>query len=343
MKAIVGLITVPLVSSVLYSSAPLDTLKILESFDSPVPDPRAILYDGPDFWISNMRPLLYKVDSHMRLIDSLQLRFGRVTGMTFKGQELWVLRDSAVGSQLYRIDRKTGTVLDSINPQSSNSLQKPGDSTNPSFWGLVYFNSRFFLSYNGGWGPCILTIDIRSGMKSSCCCPHPIGMKVIGNEWWCVRGGSDGQGNTLAILSTTQWDSAAISSVSENYRYLFPFQATDLAYDGSNLWLVDQADSKIHKMEGFQTKVLPQLLCTKGERSIFHVEAINGMLRIALPPDITSQELLIVDMRGRTVAGISSFCRNAILYDCSTLSPGIYGIRHRIGTGPAIGAFFISP
>jgi len=168
-------------------------------------------------------------------------------------------------------------------------------------------------------------------------------MKVIGNEWWCVRGGSDGQGNTLAILGSTQWDSAAISSVSEKYRYLFPFPATDLAYDGSNLWLVDQTDSKIQKMEGFQTKVLPQPQSAKGERSIFHAQVINGMFRIALPPDITSQELLIVDIRGRTVAGISSFYRNVILYDCSALSTGIYSIRNRKVTGPAKGTFFISP
>jgi hypothetical protein len=331
------------VSSPLYSSAPLDTLKIIASFDSPVPHPRAILYDSPDFWISNMQPTLYKVDSHMRLIDSLPLRFARVTGMTFKDEELWVLHDSSVGSHLCKIDRKTGSVLDSINLQSSTSMENPGDSANPSFWGLVYYNSRFFLSCNGGWGPCILAIDIRSGMKTSCCCPHPIGMKVIGNEWWCVRGGSDGQGTTLAILGSIQWDSAAISSVSEKYRYLFPFPATDLAYDESNLWLVDQTDSKIYKMEGFQTKVLPRPQSAKSERSIFHAQVINGMFRIALPPDMTSRELLIVDMRGRTVAKISSFCRNAILYDCSALSPGMYGIRNRKVTGPAKGAFFISP
>jgi hypothetical protein len=320
------------------TNTPLDTLQILESFDSPVPNPRAILYDSPDFWISNMRPLLYKVDSRMRLIDSLPLRFGRVTGMTFKDEELWVLRDSAGGNFLFRIDRETGTVLDSIDFKSSDSLQGHNllsvNSTTPSCWGLVYYRSKFFISYNGGWGPCLFAIDIRSGKNTGYCCPHPIGMKIIGSEWWCVRGGSNGQGDILATLASTQGDSVEITSVSERYRSIFPFQATDLAYDASNLWLVEQINSKIHKMHGFQTSVYSRPNKAKCEPSVPIIKVSNGQLRIMLQPErVSSGTLLIVDTKGRTIARFSPSRRNAISYDCSALSSGIYGIRYRPESG----------
>jgi hypothetical protein len=170
-------------------------------------------------------------------------------------------------------------------------------------------------------------------------------MKIIGDEWWCVRGGSDGQGNDLATLTSTQWDSTAIASVSERYRYLLPFQATDLAFDGSYLWLVDRANSKICKMEGFLTSVIGRSKGAGHSIPITLVKSSNNILRITMPPDRppSSAFFQIVDMKGRTVARVSPNFGNVMSYDYSALSPGIYGIKNRKGTRPAKGTFFISP
>jgi hypothetical protein len=338
MKTVPGIIIVFLLAAA-YSSTALDTLKIIESLDSPVPNPHAIVRENSNFLVSNMRPMLYWTDSRIRCIDSLPLSFGRVTGMTFKDDELWVVRDSTTGCVLFRIDRETGEIIDSIDFQSTASPQEcrllPWNSAKPTLWGLVYYHSHFFISYNGGWGPCILAIDVEKRILSHCCCPHPIGMKIIGDEWWCVRGTSDQGGDILATLSTTQWDSAAISSVNENHRYFIPFQAADLAYDGSNIWLVDQKNSMIHKMEGFQTSLIPGHGYMKRRASIPVLKVCNGKFRITLTPDYASSTSFfnIFDIKGRAVCCLSPMCGTIILSDCGSLPAGIYTIRFRTIAG----------
>lgn len=331
-------------ASALFASTPLDSLKILQSFDSPVPNPRAIVYDSPYFWISSRSsPALYKVDRDMRIVDSIAPGFGKVSGITFKDQELWVLRDSIAGdtlivtwdsvtgkydsirdgiSRIYEIDPETGGAKDSIRLGFYSS-------TDSSFlWGIVWYKTHFFISFNGGWGPCIFSIDPITGQTTYMCCPHPAGMKVINGEFWCVRNtAGNGLGRCLAILKTNESSSSAIMGISEQYRYDLAFNASDLAYDGFNLWLVDPDNSKICKMEGFMTRAVDR----PGKKEHHQVSRIskfeNGVIKFSAASDMNAASIELLNFHGVTIGTLDFSNKNYMVYDCSKIPSGVYFVR----------------
>jgi hypothetical protein len=110
--------------------------------------------------------------------------------------------------------------------------------------GMAWFDSSYLVSFMGGWGPSMFRIhwDRR---YSGICCAHPAGMEVIENELWAVRQ-KDADGTGQMILPVEIEDSLSVEDLSRRMEFDFP--ASDLAWDGSNIWLLDPQEKKLKMM-----------------------------------------------------------------------------------------------
>lgn len=151
--------------------------------------------------------------------------------------------------------------------------------------GLSYYDSSLFVSYNGGWGACLYRIEINNNHITELCCPHPSGMEVVNKELWAIRDypweivytdsnivypdsnivypdstvspgsnpNSGGGSSTWpvpvmrnSLLPLIIKDSLAMEDWERQLE--FDMYASDLAWDGSNFWLLDPWDKKIKRM-----------------------------------------------------------------------------------------------
>ena len=212
-------------------------------------NPWGITYDGENLWVTDdSLNMIYKLDLELDLKDSFALSKGYIRGIAAHDDGLWIVSDSAVGDSagypifnIYKIGKLNGTIIDSIrikltftNPIEYNFL-----------WGITGFNSNLYVSYNGGWGPCMFEINPQSGEIRTLCCPHPCGFTVINDTLWSVRMNSvEGPGNSLLPISVSASGASEIRSL----RYELEFYASDLAFDGDDVWVVDRDSSIIRKI-----------------------------------------------------------------------------------------------
>jgi len=211
--------------------------------------PWGITYDGENLWVTDdSLSMIYKLDLELNVEDSFALSKGYIRGITSHDDGLWIVSDSAVGDSMgylifyiYEINGSNGAIIDSIrikltftNPIDYNCL-----------WGIGSFNSNLYVSYNGGYGPCMFEINPQSGEIKTLCCPHPCGFTVISDTLWSVRMNSmEGPGNSLLPISIYANGASEITSL----RYELGFYATDLAFDGEDVWVVDRDSSLIRKI-----------------------------------------------------------------------------------------------
>ncbi len=177
---------------------------------------------------------IYKLNPDGTLLDSMETAGGRLTGMTFYENSLWVL-DNASGGFLFRIHPESLAVLDTIDIRGDDFL-----------YGIAFTDSNCFISYAGGWGPCTYRYDLTFEHRTELCCAHPNGMVAIDGIFWCVRETSiDGSGDLICPLRVRS------ESIIEqrDLGYDLDFYATGITYDGLNVWLSDADNRKIKKME----------------------------------------------------------------------------------------------
>jgi hypothetical protein len=215
--------------------------------------PWGITYDGENLWVTDDDlSMIYKLDLELDLKDSFALSKGYLRGITSHDDGLWIVSDSSVGNAIvgdsislyevnvyyiYEIDKSNGMIIDSIRVQASFSNTIEGDY----LLGIVSFNSYLYVSYNGGFGPCMFEINPQSKeVVRSLCCAHPLGMTVINDTLWCARDGS------VILVPIRVFDNE--TNEIDALRYELGFQATDLAYDGENVWVVDRGSSLIRKI-----------------------------------------------------------------------------------------------
>ena len=167
------------------SFAQNDTLQSVLEFNAPSENPWGIAFDGNNLWISdNNSGSIYKMSTTGELLGSVTVSNAKITGIAFINDTLWsvntmIMGDTTIDSSafslfsLYQINTSTGAKYDSISIMGSATNIMEGD-----LWGICSYNSRIYVSYNGGYGSCLYEIDPISHSYSTVCCTHLCGMST---------------------------------------------------------------------------------------------------------------------------------------------------------------------
>jgi hypothetical protein len=263
-----------LIYSVTFSRT--DSLRTVYEFNSPTPAIWGIVYDGNGFFISDdSLGNIYKIDTTGNILRQYNFP-GRVfKGLTFYKNELWVVNDKAIDSikvdipwteepsdsnlyyiySIYKVDTLNRILSDSIRFQLSSSATL----RTSIIWGIGVYESKLYVSYNGGWGPCTIEFDPLEHKKiTELCCAHPSGFTEIDGKLWCVRNNSfdgSGTGNSICDMRFFYWGNSSDKGLSEDHYYELSYYASDLTYDGKNIWVCDHTNKKIKKLSEMITDV----------------------------------------------------------------------------------------
>ena len=94
---------------------------------------------------------------------------------------------------IYQLDKTNGAKLDSICIVGSSVSIQSSD-----LWGLCFYNDKLYISFNGGWGPCLIKVNPENKEYEELCCTHMCGMEVINDTVWAVRHNSpESTGNLI--------------------------------------------------------------------------------------------------------------------------------------------------
>ncbi len=218
----------------------------------PAEDPYGVTYHGEHFWISDPGSG-YIIRLHKWNEDLFKLKAPRkhITGIFFEGEYLWVLSDawdtityphhSLPKTQAFKIDPADGNVLDSIMIPYYNVPE----ISQRFMMGMAWFDSSYLVSHAGGWGPGMTRINWDRSFEEICCA-HPAGMEVMKDELWAVRH-AEGDGTGYMILPVNIQDSLSKEDMSRRMEFSFP--ASDLAWDGTDIWLLDPVAKKLRMMQ----------------------------------------------------------------------------------------------
>lgn len=184
-----------------------DSLNVIFEFNSPTSNPWGLAFDGTNFWISDHNSgKIFKSSPTGQTVDSIEVVNSKITGLSFVNDTLWALNTNIVKytiintssypvySALYKIDKSNGNKVDSIEIIGTATNLRSGD-----LWGLEFNNGKFYVSYNGGWGPCLIEIE-RIGTFSDLCCTHLLGMTVAYDSIWAIGQG----GHIITVTNGTQ-------------------------------------------------------------------------------------------------------------------------------------------
>ncbi len=310
----------------LFVFAQNDTLVMIDEFSAPSPNSWGIIYDSGNLWVSDdSLGNIYRIDLEGNIVDSIHVLNCRVKGMTLKDDELWIINDDIIEDTLryiYQIDKSNGSIIDSI-----------GIAENNTVWGLIYFNSMFYVSYNGGWGPCMYEIDpITHTVTNQLCCAHPSGLTVINDSLWCIRENrSDGAGNLVLPLEI--YDDTS----QENWelRFYIDYYATGITFDGEYFWLCDRDNSKIKKMSRV-VATIPEtelnMIPLFYELHQNYPNPFNPTTTICFNlPKTSDVELIIDDILGRKVeelvSGQLAGGEHEVVWDAANVASGVYFYR----------------
>ena len=221
--------------------AQIDTLNSVFEFNAPSENPWGLAHDGEYLWISDSQnETIYNVTTTGEIIDSITISNSIIKGIEIVDDTLWVLNSKIIGDtiindlsyplfSIYQIDNSSGFILDSIIIVSLYTNLQSGD-----LWGLCYNSTFFYISFNGGYGPCLIKIDPINNTQQYLCCTHLSGLTSIEDSVWAIRNGR-------TIVTTDGQEDFS--------EYKINIYASDLVYDGSSFWVVDFNSNKIHQLE----------------------------------------------------------------------------------------------
>jgi hypothetical protein len=217
----------------------------------PAEKPYGVTYHGEHFWITDSENgdiiRLHKWNEDLFKIKAPRKH---ITGITFEGEYLWVLSDawdtityphhSLPKTQAFKLDPADGTVLDSIMIPYYNVPE----ISQRFMMGLAWYDSSWLVSYPAVWGPGMTRINWDRSFDEVCCA-QLAGMEVIKDELWAVRH-TEGDGTGTMILPVDIQDSLSKEDMSRRMEFGFP--ASDLAWDGTDIWLLDPDEKKLKMM-----------------------------------------------------------------------------------------------
>lgn len=259
-----------------------DTLTTECDYPSPISNPIGIECYDACFWINNLSsPKIYKLNSDMVLIDSIEIHRSRICGICQKGGNLWVAVDEPVmvdshdnylHYRIYRIDLSTKSISDSLCFKTNGTGNDTG-----LIYGLGIMNDTLFVSTNMGWSSGIYSIspdgflNLRSYLLLS-------GLTVIENELWGISRNSYARNGTM-ITSLTRDDSLEIR---------IDVNGTDIAYDGNNLFVCNPDQSRIYKLKAPKLSIgnRTKRIVTGKSRSAFRVISFNNEQSVGNTPSL---------------------------------------------------------
>ena len=221
-----------------------DTMKVDRSFTSPIANPVAIEFCENSFWIASLsQSKVYKLNSSMILIDSIDVGHKRISGIVYKDQKLWLSVDQPVNDitttngyvpyRIYGVSLISNIVTDSI----FFKLESVHNDTGIVL-GISTLNDTFCITLNMGWSSGIFSIIPEGAALRKSYLPLS-GMALIGNELWGIRISSNGR-NGRWITSIRRDDSLPLP---------IEVMGSDLAYDGTNIFVCIPEESTIAKLE----------------------------------------------------------------------------------------------
>lgn len=301
-----------------YLSAQIDTLEVITEFNSPALNPWGLTWDGTNLWIGdNDSGKIYSVSTSGETQDSIVVENATITGISFVNDTLWALNTDIVGDttigpytypvyHLYQIDKSDGNKIDTIKIFGVEFTLPPG-----GLWGLTYYDHKFYVSYDGGYGPCLIEIDRDTKTDTTLCCTHLVGMTIANDSIYAISHFDD-------IITTTDGEQ-------EFWKYGIPSHATDITYDGANFWIMDTVERKVKKLEGTGLSINRQHT-TDTYLQVFPNPTDDYIyIKKGRKFDIESAE--IVDINGRIVESISvDKINNHDIIEVSHLENGVYFI-----------------
>ena len=244
-----------------------DTLNTIDVFDAPSSSCWGITYDGENFWISDdSLSCIYQTDYQGNIIQTYYYPNLVLKGMTFHENKLLVVnsfahKDTLINNSstyniysIYEIDQHSGEIIDSINFYSNDSYPLNENR----LLGLGYLQSNLYATYDGGWGACTYEIDPENvGLAWELCCVHPVGLTNINGNLWCLRiSNNNGAGGYIKEL---EYSSEGMKGLNEKEPwYRIDCEATDLTYDGENIWICDYTNKKIKKLSKISTSIIQE-------------------------------------------------------------------------------------
>ncbi len=276
------------------SEAQVDTLYSVFEFNIPSQNPWGITYDGESLWISDdQNETIYKASTEGEILDSIIINNAIIKGIEFVNDTLWVLNSEIVGDtamgnyvfplfSLYQVDKINGYILDSIIIVSPYTNLASGD-----LWGLCYNASYFYISYDGGYGPCTSRIDLITGTQEVLCCAHLTGLTSIDNIVWAIGLGDD-------YIVTSDGEDSSLE-------YEIDLFTTDLTYDGSHFWVVNKYANTVHQLKQVSLSTMETI---NAENAVnIYPNPASGYLQIYISPTFI-HNLELYNIQGQKIRDV---------------------------------------
>jgi hypothetical protein len=331
--------------------AQTDKLQVIDQIDAPGHHPWSIKYHDELFWVTDdSLNTVFKMSKTGNIVDSIYIADCSPRGLTFKNDSLWIINNKPVGDTVFYWDSDSSVIpfynmyhIDKITGQKVDSIEFMGAyGSHTDFFDLEFYNSKFYLSFDGGWGPAMFEIDPLNESIIRLCCAHPCGLTVVGDTLWTIRqNSSEGPGNLICKIEFG-WMEDSTSSTSDDISggKRINFFASDISWDGNNFWALDTEENKIKKLKNFFTNIgthnsfnntYPKFKLSQNYPNPFNPSTI---IQYNLQ-ESGHVELKIFDLAGKEIEtlvnGFQTAGKHQITWQPKGLSSGVYISRLQAG------------
>lgn len=209
----------------------------------PTSSPRGLAFDGSYLWYSDdSLNTLNKISAEGQILETIELSGKHITGFDISDENIWCINDTTVYqdtlvspypySCICKLSR-SGELVDSILIQASVNPRKP------EFIGLVKSGATLYGTTHQGWSSCLYKIDIPSRSKTFLHYHYMAGLTLRNDTLYGIDQSYMGKSRIVALDSSYEIIGDPVKEVE--------YEASDLAFAGPDLWIVDRDNRKLIK------------------------------------------------------------------------------------------------